>query len=241
MEINFEHGFPQVSVACLKDKLTHSGQKPVTRLTSLAGSPPLDRQTDRQMFSGTADCPSASQWGHRSGCQRDTDIFQEIISGVMSEASYMLFPTKLQAVSTGWIAPILHSSDPKHTIPRGPQAQIRNSYYMHSLKVCAVQHLALPCFVLQYLVCMYACMWVAGPGARTQNVRPDSKHLFPLNHLVGPHLVFWLQPVTWSQIWILLFVCAKEFRFRSTLHSNFLEPHVLLSFLFYWSYNPSAP
>lgn len=41
-EINFIQGFPQVSVACLKDKLTHAGQKPVTRLTSLAGSPPLD-------------------------------------------------------------------------------------------------------------------------------------------------------------------------------------------------------
>lgn len=36
VEINFRHGFPHVGVACLKEKLTHAGQR------SLAQSSPLD-------------------------------------------------------------------------------------------------------------------------------------------------------------------------------------------------------
>lgn len=64
---------------------------------------------------------------------------------------------------------------------------------------------------------------IVGPGVWTQNVGPGSKHFYLLNHLIGPHLVFWLQPVTWGQMWTLLFVCAKDFRLWSTLRSRFLE------------------
>lgn len=40
VEINFRHVFSQVSVACLKDQLTHGGQKPYH---SWSRSPPLEQ------------------------------------------------------------------------------------------------------------------------------------------------------------------------------------------------------
>lgn len=134
----------------------------------------------------------------------------------MSEASYMLSPWKLQAVSTGWRALILNSSDPEHTILHGPQAQTSNSYYTQSLNVCTIQHLALPCFVLHFidLFCMYVCIWV---------------HAW--QHMYGNQR-------TWVSS-LLLWILVLELRMSNLAASTFTHWTMLLAHILCFGFNLS--